>query len=205
MAVRRLAKDQPADFEFSDETLKFAESLIAKYPEGRKASAVIPLLWQVQEQNGGWVSEPAIRRVGEHLDMPYIRVLEIVTFYTMFNLAPVGEFHVQVCTTTPCWLRGSDDVVAACKAHIAEKQMKVSEDGKFSWVEVECLGACANAPMLQIGDHYYDDMDRASTETLLQKLRNGEEVKVGSQTGRVSSEPSNGLTSLTDETVGGGE
>lgn len=198
MAVRRLAKDQPDDFQFTEETMRLVEERIAKYPPERKMSAVIPVLWLAQKQNDGWTSEPLIRRVAELLDMPNIRVYEVATFYTMFNLEPVGENLVQVCTTTPCWLRGSDDVVKACKKHIHENPHTISEDGKFSWMEVECLGACVNAPMLQINDDYYEDLDEASTAELIAKFRKGEKPTPGSVTGRTSSEPVGELTSLTD-------
>ncbi|MEI9932910.1 MAG: NADH-quinone oxidoreductase subunit NuoE [Rhizomicrobium sp.] len=138
---------------------------IAKFPQGRQASAVIALLWIGQEQEG-WVTKPMIEAVAQMLSMPYIRVLEVATFYTMFNLEPVGDHLVQVCTTTPCWLRGSDDVVAACKRHIAPTQHTISADGKFSWMEVECLGACVNAPMLQIGKDFYEDPRRPQDRSI---------------------------------------
>src|SRR3989337_2797842 len=154
MSVRRLAAEQPEGFAFSPENLDWAKAQLKKYPEGRQASAVLPILWRTQEQMGGWLPEPALRYVADLLGMAYIRVYEIVTFYTMFNLSPVGKHHVQVCTTTPCWLRGSDDIVAACKKHIGEAN-HVTDDGLLSWTEVECLGACVNAPMLQIGKDYY--------------------------------------------------
>ena len=143
MSVRRLAPPemQPKDFSFDKENLAWAKKEITKYPEGRQQSAIIPLLWRAQEQHGGWLPEAAIRHVSDFLGMAHIRALEVATFYTMFNLEPVGEHLVQVCTTTPCWLRGSDDVVAACKKHIHAHPHAVSADGKFSWIEVECLGA----------------------------------------------------------------
>ena len=162
MSVRRLAEHQPANFAFTLENKAWAEKEMAKYPKARQASAVISLLWRGQEQEG-WVSKPMIELVATMLSMPaHPRVLEVATFYTMFNLHPVGDHLVQVCTTTPCWLRGSDDVVAACKKHIAPTQFIVSADGKFSWMEVECLGACcADAPMLQIGKDFYEGIDRS--------------------------------------------
>ena len=168
---------------------------IAKYPPGRQARAVIAPLWSGQEQEG-WVTKPMIEAVARLLDMPYIRVLEVATFYTMFNLEPVGKHLVQVCTTTPCWLRGSDDVVEACKKHIHAKQHTVSADGKFSWMEVECLGACVNAPMLQIGRDFYEDLDGPATEKILQDFRAGKKPKPGPQNGRHSSEPEGGATTL---------
>ena len=198
MSVRRLAEQQPASFAFTPENKAWAEKEMTKYPPGRQASAVISLLWRGQEQDG-WVTKPMIEAVATMLSMPYIRVLEVATFYTMFNLEPVGDHLVQVCTTTPCWLRGSDDVVAACKKHIAPTQHTVSKDGKFSWMEVECLGACVNAPMLQIGKDFYEDLDGPTTEKLLEAFRRGETPKPGPQNyGRVSSEPQGGAQTLKD-------
>ncbi|MEM1140235.1 MAG: NADH-quinone oxidoreductase subunit NuoE [Pseudomonadota bacterium] len=198
MAVRRLAEEQPDSFALTSDNEAWAAALIAKYPEGRQASAVIPLLWRAQKQNGGWLSEPALRCVADRLGMAYIRVLEVATFYTMFNLKPVGEFFVQVCTTTPCMLRGSDEVVSICRRQIHENPETVTADGKFSWMEVECLGACANAPMVQINDDYFEDLDASRMEVILAKLRRGDAVKPGPQSDRHGSEPSGGLTSLTD-------
>ena len=198
MSVRRLAEQQPASFAFTPENKAWAEKEMTKYPAGRQASAVISLLWRGQEQDG-WVTKAMIENVAAMLSMPYIRVLEVATFYTMFNLEPVGDHLVQVCTTTPCWLRGSDDVVAACKKHIAPTQHTVSKDGKFSWMEVECLGACVNAPMLQIGKDFYEDLDGPTTEKLLEAFRRGETPKPGPQNyGRVSSEPQGGAQTLKD-------
>ena len=198
MSVRRLAEQQPASFAFTPENKAWAEKEMTKYPAGRQASAVISLLWRGQEQDG-WVTKAMIENVAAMLSMPYIRVLEVATFYTMFNLQPVGDHLVQVCTTTPCWLRGSDDVVAACKKHIAPTQHTVSKDGKFSWMEVECLGACVNAPMLQIGKDFYEDLDGPTTEKLLEAFRRGETPKPGPQNyGRVSSEPQGGAQTLKD-------
>lgn len=203
MSVRRLSANQPASFAFSPENVEWAKGQIAKYPEGRQASAIIPLFWQAQKQEG-WLSEPAIRHVADMLSMDYIRALEVATFYTMFNLSPVGEHFVQLCGTTPCWLRGSDDLKEACKKHIGPEG-QVSADGKLSWIEVECLGACANAPMVQINDDYYEDLDGPSFGQMLEDLRSGKAVKIGSQTGRNGSEPAGGLTSLTTPIAGGGK
>jgi NADH-quinone oxidoreductase subunit E len=200
MSLRRLAPPdvQPASFAFKAENLEWVQAQIAKYPPGRQASAVIPLLWKGQEQEG-WVSQPMIEEVARILTMPFIRVLEVASFYTMFNLEPVGRYLVQVCTTTPCWLRGSDAVVAACKKHIHPHEKTVSDDGTFSWMEVECLGACVNAPMLQIGSDFYEDLDGPLTEKLIADLRAGRPVKPGPQNGkRVSSEPEGGALSLQD-------
>jgi NADH-quinone oxidoreductase subunit E len=198
MSVRRLSAQQPASFAFNAQSKAQIDIWIAKFPPGRQASAVIAALWIGQEQEG-WVTKPMIEEVGRILSMPYIRVLEVATFYTMFHLEPVGARLVQVCTTTPCWLRGSDDVVAACKKHIAPAQHTVSADGKFSWMEVECLGACVNAPMLQIDNDFYEDLDGPTTEKLLEAFRRGETPKPGPQNyGRVSSEPAGGALTLKD-------
>ena len=198
MSIRRLHHEQPASFAFSDENKARVDATIAKYPPGRQASAVIAALWIGQEQEG-WVTKPMIEAVARMLDMPTIRVLEVATFYTMFNLEPVGEHLVQVCTTTPCWLRGSDDVVKACKKHIHERPHTVSADGKFSWMEVECLGACVNAPMIQIDKDTYEDLDGARTGEIIEALRRDEKPKTGSQIDRRSSEPLGEPTTLKEE------
>ncbi len=195
MSVRRLADKQPTNFEFTPENKAWAEREIAKYPPGRQASAVLALLWRAQKQSGYWLPRVAIERVAAMLDMPKIRVLEVATFYTMFNLEPVGRHYVQVCGTTPCMLSGSDDIRAVCRKRIGE-QGHVSPDGVFSWIEVECLGACCNAPTVQINDDYYEDLTSESFANLLDDLAIGRPVKTGSQIGRVSSEPVGGLTSL---------
>ena len=157
MSVRRLAEKQPPSFAFTPENLAWAKAQIAKYPAGRQQSAVIPILWRAQEQCGGWLPQKAIEAIAELLGMAKIRVLEVATFYTMFNLSPVGKFHVQLCGTTPCMLRGSEELKKVCRRMIGE-QDHVTADGKFSWIEVECLGACVNAPMVQINDDYYEDL-----------------------------------------------
>jgi NADH-quinone oxidoreductase subunit E len=192
--------DQPATFEFSPENLEEAKKHIAKYPEGRQASAVMPLLDIAQRQFGGWLPQAAVRHVADMLDMPVIRVLEVASFYTMYNLNPVGKNFVQVCTTTPCWLRGSDEVVSGCKKALGLKPGESSEDGEFTVIEVECLGACANAPMMQIGDDYYEDLDEASTIKVLEALKAGETPEAGPQSDRKGSEPAGGLTSLQENT-----
>jgi len=200
MSVRRLGKEQPASFSFTPENEAWAEATIRKYPPGREASAIIPLFWRAQEQCGGWLPEPAINAIGQRLGMTYIRAVEVATFYTMFNLEPVGKHLIQVCTTTPCWLRGSDAVVAACKKHIHPKQNTISADGVFSWMEVECLGGCANAPVVQIASDYYEDLDGPAMERILETLRAGGTPKAGSAIGRVSSEPHGHVTTLTEVT-----
>jgi NADH-quinone oxidoreductase subunit E len=196
MSVRRLAEIQPASFAFTPDNESWAKAEMAKYPPGRQASAVIALLWRAQAQNDYWLPRPAIEKIAEMLDMPFIRVLEVATFYTMFNLSPVGKFHVQLCGTTPCMLRGSDDIKKICKSRIGDER-HVTADGKFSWIEVECLGACCNAPMVQINDDYYEDLTSENFTKLLNDLGAGKPVTIGSQTGRVGSEPAGGLTSLT--------
>jgi NADH-quinone oxidoreductase subunit E len=197
VSLRRLHPEQPQRFMFTAVNEVWAKEQMEKYPPGRQASAVIPILWRGQEQEG-WVTKPMIEVVARMLGMPYMRVLEVATFYTMFNLHPVGEHLVQVCTTTPCWLRGSADIVAACKKHIHAQPHTVSADGKFSWMEVECLGACVNAPMLQIGKDFYEDLDGPKTERLIEALRRGEQPKPGSQSGRHTSEPAGGATTLNE-------
>ncbi len=201
MSLRRLAPNQPASFAFTAENLAWAQKQMKKYPDGRQASAVVPLLWRAQEQNGGHVTEPMIRVIAEMIGVSPIRVLEIATFYTMFNLKPVGEHLLQVCTTTPCWLRGSDAVVAACKKHIHPHAETVSDDGKLSWMEVECLGACVNAPIIQIGDDFYEDVDGARAEAIINDLRAGRKPKPGSQIGRQTSAPEGGPQTLTDASL----
>jgi NADH-quinone oxidoreductase subunit E len=200
MSVRRLAEEQPASFEFTPENRAWADKQIAKYPPGRQASAVIPLLWRAQKQSNYWLSKPAIETVARILDMPYIRVLEVATFYTMFNLAPVGRQYVQLCGTTPCVLRGAEDLKKVCERRIGP-QGRLSADGALSGIEVECLGACCNAPMAQINDDFYEDLTAESFEKLLDNLVAGRPVTKGSQIGRVSSEPIGGLTTLTDPSI----
>ncbi len=198
MSVRRLAAEQPKSFSFDKKNEEWAKKQIAKYPEGRQASAVIPLLWQAQKQAGGWLPEAAIRYVADMLGMAHIRVLEVATFYTMFNLEPVGEHFIQVCGTTPCALRGAEGLMKICKKRIGE-QREVSKDGKFSWLEVECLGACVNAPMVQINDDYYEDLTPELLEKLMDDLQAGKKVKVGPQIERQYSAPAGGLTTLKGE------
>jgi NADH-quinone oxidoreductase E subunit len=187
---------QPAHFEFNAEMRAAADKIIAKYPAGRQASAVIPLLDLAQRQNGGWLPRAAMDHVATVLGMAPIRVYEVATFYTMFNLNPVGRYHVQVCTTTPCWLRDSDAVLNACRHKLGVDVGGTTPDGKFTLSEVECLGACVNAPMMQINDDYYEDLDARSTEAILDALQRGDKPKMGPQSGRKTSEPASGLTTL---------
>jgi NADH-quinone oxidoreductase subunit E len=194
--------EQPEGFEFTPENLERAKAQIAKYPAGRQASAVLPLLWIAQEQSGGWVPRAAMDYVARLLEMAPIRVYEVGTFYTMFNLRPVGRYLLQVCTTTPCWLCGSDTVVAACERKLGIGMGGTTPDGLFTLVEVECLGACVNAPILQVNDDFYEDMDGPTTEALLDALRDGRAPPPGSVIGRQGSEPVTGRTTLI-EPVGG--
>jgi NADH-quinone oxidoreductase subunit E len=197
VSIRRLAQDQPASFAFKPATLKAVRGWMASFPPGKQQSAVIPTLWLIQKQEG-WVSEPAIRATAELLGMPVIRVLEIATFYTMFMLEPVGAVAlVQVCGTTPCQTRGSEALMAVCKRKIGAKDHR-SADGKFYWQEVECMGACANAPMAAINDYYYEDLTPESFETLLDDFAAGKKPKPGSAIGRQGSAPAGGPIALTD-------
>jgi NADH-quinone oxidoreductase subunit E len=195
MAVRRLAEDQPDSFAFTAENLAWAKAQIAKYPPGRQVSAIIPLLWRAQEQSGGWLPQKAIEHVAELLGIAKIRGLEVATFYTMFNLAPVGRYHVQLCGTTPCMLRGADELKRVCERRIGEEQ-HVTADRKFSWIEVECLGACVNAPMVQINYDYYEDLTAQSFERILDELAAGRTPKPGPQIERQLSAPVGGATTL---------
>jgi NADH-quinone oxidoreductase subunit E len=198
LAVRRLNPEQPVSFAFSAENQAWAKHEMAKYPPGKEASAVLALLWRAQEQEG-WVTEPAIRAIADMLSMAYIRALEIATFYTMFQLAPVGKTaHLCVCGTTPCMLRGSEALIEICKERIAEHPHELSQDGRFSWEEVECLGCCSNAPVVQIGKDTFEDLDPELFEKLLYALRQGKPVTPGSQTGRKASCPAGGATTLKD-------
>ena len=196
MSVRRLAEEQTESFEFTPENKAWLDKQIAKYPDGRQASMVVPALWQAQKQHDNWLSQAAIENVADALGMAKIRVLEIATFYSMFNLAPVGKYFIQLCGTTPCLLAGSDEIIDVLQRRVGP-QRRVTDDGLFSWLEVECLGACCNAPMVQINDDYYEDLTAENFEKLLDNLAAGRPVKTGSQIGRVSSEPVGKLTSLT--------
>jgi len=189
---------QPAHFEFNAEMRAAADKIIAKYPAGRQASAVIPLLDLAQRQNGGWLPRAAMDHVAAVLGMAPIRVYEVATFYTMFNLRPVGKYLLQACTTTPCWLRGSDDVVAACHRKLGIGVGQSTADGMFSLIEVECLGGCVNAPILQVNDDFYEDLDGPATEALLDALRAGTPPQPGSVIGRQASMPVGGKTTLTE-------
>ena len=189
MSIKKVHSEQPKNFEFSNQNLKLVEDILKKYPKERKKSAVMPLLYIAQKQNENWIPLAAIKYIAKYLSMPYINVYEIATFYTMYNLAPVGKYFVQVCTTSPCLLRGANKIVDICKKRISEKESQISNDGKCSWVEVECLGACVNAPMMQINNNYYEDLDENSTKKILDSLFNDQPLKPGSYRGRKSTAP----------------
>ena len=199
--------EQPTSFAFTPENLEEAQRIIAKYPQGRQQSAVMPLLRLAQKQHDNWLPVKAMEAVALMLGMPYIRVYEVATFYTMYNLAPVGRYHVQCCTTTPCWLKGSDEIMRACRDTMGISVGETSADGLFTLSEAECLGACVNAPMMMVSsaidgsEIFYEDLDYANTRELLLKLKRNEKPKPGSQTGRTSSEPAGGLTTLTNGKV----
>ena len=187
MTVKRLDINQPKSFSFNEEDLNLINQTIQNYPESRKQSAVVPSLYIAQKRAGGWLPEQAILKVAEMLDMPKMRVLEIASFYSMFNLKPTGENFIQVCGTTPCWLRGSDQIKKACQ-DLVGKEGEVSKDN-ISWLEVECLGACVNAPAVQINEDYYEDLNYENMTELINNIKANKNIKVGSQVGRVSSEP----------------
>ena len=196
MSLRRPAKDQPESFEFNDSSLEAANSIVAKYPKGKQQSAVMALLYIAQRQNDNWIPLAAMKYIGKFLDMPYIQVYEVATFYSMYNLSPVGKNFIQVCTTTPCMIRGAHKIVEACKEKISKNENELSEDKKCSWVEVECLGACVNAPMMQINQDYFEDLDEKTTEEIIQKLLKDEFPEPGSAKNRKNNAPESGKTTL---------
>jgi NADH-quinone oxidoreductase E subunit len=198
MSLRRPSKDQPEKFEFSSTSLEAAKIIIAKYPKDRQQSAVMALLYIAQKQNSNWIPLEAMKCIGKLLDMPYIKVYEVATFYTMYNLAPVGKHFIQVCTTTPCMIRGAYKLIEACKEKISENEKELSKNKSCSWMEVECLGACVNAPMMQINDDYYEDLDKEKTLKIFDKILNGETPKPGSYRGRRNNEPENNRKTLMD-------
>ena len=189
MSLKKIHDIQPESFEFSNDNLEIAISIIKKYPDNRKKSAVMPLLYLAQRQNENWIPLAAMKYIAKYLEMPYIKVYEVATFYTMYNLAPVGKYFVQVCTTTPCAIRGAGKIVEMCKKHISEKEAHLSKDQKSSWIEVECLGACVNAPMIQINDDYFEDLDAESAEKIFKSFKDDSLPEIGSQKGRKGSEP----------------
>ena len=194
MSGKHVAKDQPTSFEFNTTNQKRIEEILKKYPPERKKSAVMPLLDLAQRQHNNWIPNAAIKKIGEILGVPYIKVYEVATFYTMYNLAPVGKYFVQVCTTSPCMIRGSGKIVNLCKKYISEKEGKLSEDKKSSWIEVECLGACVSAPMMQINDDFYEDLTEETATKIFEGIKNDKLPKSGSQKGRIGFEPNKRLT-----------
>ena len=198
MSLKKIHDEQPEIFEFSKVNLETAKGIIKKYPDNRKKSAVMPLLYLAQRQNDNWIPLAAMKYIAKYLEMPYIKVYEVATFYTMYNLAPVGKYFVQVCTTSPCLIRGADKIVKICKEKISKEENKISENKLCSWLEVECLGACVNAPMLQINDDYYEDLDKEKTLKILDKILTGETPKPGSYRGRLNNEPENNRKTLMD-------
>ena len=195
MSLRRPSKEQPKNFEFNSSSFEAANIIISRYPKGKQQSAVMALLYIAQRQNNNWIP---LKYIAKFLDMPYIKVYEVATFYTMYNLSPVGKFFVQVCTTTPCMIRGANKLVEACKEKISENESELSINKNCSWMEVECLGACVNAPMMQINDNYYEDLDKKKALEILDKILNGETPRPGSYRGRVNNEPENNRKTLMD-------
>ena len=198
MSLRRPSKNQPEYFEFNSSSLEEANKIISNYPKDKQQSAVMALLYIAQRQNNNWIPLAAMKYIGKFLDMPYIKVYEVATFYSMYNLAPVGKYFVQVCTTTPCMIRGAYKLVEACKEKISKNENELSSDKSCSWMEVECLGACVNAPMMQINDDYYEDLDKEKTLKILDKILSGETPKPGSYRGRINNEPENNRKTLMD-------
>ena len=198
MSIKKISKEQPSDFEFSKKNLEEANKIIKNYPEGKQQSAVMALLYIAQRQNDNWIPLASMKYIAKMLNMPYIKVYEVATFYTMYNLAPVGKYFFQVCTTTPCMLRGAYKLVDVCKKKISKNESKLSKDGKSSWMEVECLGACVNAPMIQINDDYFEDLDPQKLEKIIDQINNNQKPVPGSYRGRLSTEPENIRKTLLD-------
>ncbi len=196
MSIKKISKVQPEHFEFNLDNLNIAKKIITKYPKGKEQSAVMPLLYIVQKQNENWIPLAAIKYVAKFLKIPYIKVYEVATFYSMYNLSPVGKYFIQVCTTTPCMIRGAYKIVDACKKKISQKENVISANNICSWMEVECLGACVNAPMMQINDDYYEDLDVEKAEKIIEQILKDEMPKPGSYKGRKSSEPENNRKTL---------
>ncbi len=196
MSIKKVSKTQPNTFEFNLENKNLAKKVILNYPNGKQKSAVMSLLYIAQKQNNNWIPLSAMKYIAKFLDIPYIKVYEVATFYSMYNLAPVGEYFVQVCTTTPCMIRGAYSIVEACKEKISNNPNEISSNNKCSWVEVECLGACVNAPMVQINNDYHEDLDKEKMLKILDKINNNEKINSGSYRGRKNSEPENGRKTL---------
>ena len=191
MSIKTISKEQPESFEFDNKNLEAANKVISNYPEGKQQSAVMALLYFSQRQNDNWIPLVAIKYIAKFLNMPYIKVYEVATFYTMYNLSPVGKYFFQVCTTPPCMIRGAYKLIDVCKKKLSEKESKISKDGKTSWMEVECLGACVNAPIIQINDDYFEDLDPKKLEKIIDQINKNESPKPGSYRGRLNSEPEN--------------
>ena len=198
MSIKKIHKEQPENFQFNDKSMKAANKIVSNYPDGKQQSAVMALLYIAQRQNDNWIPLQAMKYIAKFLDMPYIKVYEVATFYSMYNLSPVGKYFFQVCTTTPCMLRGAYDLVKVCKNKISEKENVLSENGNCSWTEVECLGACINAPMMQINNDYYEDLDIKQSEKIIDEVLMGKKPKPGSYRGRINSEPENNRKTLLD-------
>ena len=198
MSLKKISKDQPENFKFISKNLIAAEKVISNYPKGKQQSAVMALLYIAQRQNDNWIPLASMKYIAKMLNMPYIKVYEVATFYTMYNLAPVGEYFFQVCTTTPCMLRGAYKLVDVCKKKISKNESKISKDGKSSWMEVECLGACVNAPMIQINDDYFEDLNPQKLEKIIDQINNNQKPVPGSYRGRLSTEPENIRKTLLD-------
>ena len=199
MSIKKISKEQPDNFEFNSENLSNAKKIIENYPEGKQQSAVMALLYIVQRQNNNWIPLVAMKYIAKLLHMPYIKVYEVATFYSMYNLSPVGNYFIQVCTTTPCMIRGAYKLVEACQEKISKNEKELSKDKSCSWMEVECLGACVNAPMMQINDDYFEDLDKEKTLKIIDQILNGEKPKPGSYRGRTNSEPENNRKTLLEE------
>ena len=198
MSIKKISKEQPENFEFNSKNVDEANKVIKNYPEGKQQSAVMALLYIAQKQNDNWIPLAAMKYIAKLLKMPYIKVYEVATFYTMYNFAPVGKYHIQVCTTTPCMIRGAYDLIKVCKEKISDNENELSKNKSCSWTEVECLGACINAPMMQINDDYYEDLDKDSTEKIIKQIIDGQDPKPGSYRGRKNSEPENNRKTLID-------
>ena len=199
MSIKKISKEQPDNFEFNSENLSNAKKIIENYPEGKQQSAVMALLYITQRQNNNWIPLVAMKYIAKLLHMPYIKVYEVATFYSMYNLSPVGNYFIQVCTTTPCMIRGAYKLVEACQEKISKNEKELSKDKSCSWMEVECLGACVNAPMMQINDDYFEDLDKEKTLKIIDQILNGEKPKPGSYRGRTNSEPENNRKTLLEE------
>ena len=198
MSLKKIHKDQPRDFNFSDQNLEAANKIILNYPKGKKKSAVMPLLYLAQKQNDNWIPLSAMKYIAKFLDIPYIKVYEVATFYSMYNLSPVGKYFIQICTTTPCMIRGAYKLVEVCKKKISNKEKELSDNGNCSWTEVECLGACINAPMAQINDGNYEDLNAEKFEKIIDDILKNKKPKPGSYRGRLNSEPEKNRLTLTD-------